>query len=62
MLAMPPGPDVEPCHERQVAVLERTQWADWLDPTSAGGGRPAHVATGNARRGPYWLTVFPPAA
>ena len=33
MLTMPPGPDVAPYHNRQIAVLDRSQWADWLDPT-----------------------------
>jgi putative SOS response-associated peptidase YedK len=33
MLTMPPGPDIAPYHDRQVAVLERDRWADWLDPS-----------------------------
>lgn len=37
MLTMPPGPDVAPYHDRQVAVLDRDQWADWLDPTVPAG-------------------------
>lgn len=32
MLTMPPGPDVAPYHSRQVAVLDRSSWVDWLDP------------------------------
>ena len=32
MLTMPPGPDVAPYHDRQVAVLDRAAWAGWLDP------------------------------
>jgi putative SOS response-associated peptidase YedK len=32
MLTMEPGPDVAPYHQRQVAVLDRADWADWLDP------------------------------
>ena len=32
MLTMAPGPDVAPYHDRQIALLERGQWADWLDP------------------------------
>ena len=35
MLTTPPGPDVAPFHDRQVAILPQTQWADWLGP--AGG-------------------------
>jgi putative SOS response-associated peptidase YedK len=32
MLTVPPGPDVEPYHNRQVAVLGPARWAAWLDP------------------------------
>ena len=32
MLTMPPGPDVAAYHNRQIAVLDRGRWADWLDP------------------------------
>ncbi|MBO9623934.1 MAG: SOS response-associated peptidase [Sphingomonas sp.] len=32
MLTLPPGPDVAPYHDRQIAVLDRNRWADWLDP------------------------------
>jgi len=32
MLTMPPGEDVAPYHDRQVAILDRSQWTDWLDP------------------------------
>jgi putative SOS response-associated peptidase YedK len=32
MLTVAPGPDVAPYHDRQIAVLDRTGWADWLDP------------------------------
>jgi putative SOS response-associated peptidase YedK len=31
MLTMPPGPDIAPYYDRQVAVLERGRWADWLN-------------------------------
>lgn len=34
MLTMAPGPDVAPYHDRQIAILERTHWADWLDPSA----------------------------
>jgi putative SOS response-associated peptidase YedK len=34
MLTCEPGPDVAPIHNRQVVVLDRTQWAAWLDPAS----------------------------
>lgn len=33
MLTMPPGPDVSPYHDRQIAVLDRADWIDWLDPS-----------------------------
>ena len=32
MLTTEPGPDVAPFHHRQVAVLHRKDWAQWLDP------------------------------
>jgi putative SOS response-associated peptidase YedK len=32
MLTCEPGPDVAPIHNRQVVVLDRNQWSDWLDP------------------------------
>jgi len=31
LLTMPPGPDVAPYHDRQIVILERAAWADWLD-------------------------------
>ncbi|UPA27000.1 SOS response-associated peptidase [Shinella oryzae] len=31
MLTMEPGPDVAPYHDRQIVILERSSWADWLD-------------------------------
>lgn len=33
MLTMAPGPDVAPYHDRQIVILERNAWADWLDPS-----------------------------
>jgi putative SOS response-associated peptidase YedK len=30
MLTIPPGPDVAPFHNRQVAVLPKEKWAAWL--------------------------------
>lgn len=32
MLTMEPGPDIVPYHDRQIVILERHAWADWLDP------------------------------
>jgi putative SOS response-associated peptidase YedK len=31
MLTMPPGPDIAPYHDRQIAILDRGDWAAWLD-------------------------------
>jgi putative SOS response-associated peptidase YedK len=33
MLTMEPGPDIAPYHDRQIAILDRRDWADWLDPS-----------------------------
>jgi putative SOS response-associated peptidase YedK len=33
MLTMPPGPDIAPYHDRQIVILEREAWSDWLDPS-----------------------------
>lgn len=33
MLTMEPGPDIAPYHDRQIVILERETWADWLDPS-----------------------------
>src|SRR4051812_31048281 len=35
MLTCEPGPDVAPIHDRQVVVLDREQWLQWLDPDSS---------------------------
>jgi putative SOS response-associated peptidase YedK len=32
MLTMEPGSDIAPYHNRQIVILERDAWADWLDP------------------------------
>jgi putative SOS response-associated peptidase YedK len=32
MLTTEPGPDVAPYHHRQIVVLDRPDWARWLDP------------------------------
>jgi putative SOS response-associated peptidase YedK len=31
MLTMEPGPDIAPYHDRQMAILDRGAWVDWLD-------------------------------
>jgi putative SOS response-associated peptidase YedK len=33
MLTTEPGPDVAPYHDRQIVVLNRRDWAAWLDPS-----------------------------
>lgn len=33
MLTMEPGPDIERYHDRQIVILERDAWAEWLDPS-----------------------------
>jgi putative SOS response-associated peptidase YedK len=33
MLTTEPGPDIVPYHDRQIVILERGAWADWLDPS-----------------------------
>jgi putative SOS response-associated peptidase YedK len=35
MLTMPPGPDIAPYHDRQIAILDRADWAAWLDPSTS---------------------------
>lgn len=34
LLTCPPGPDVAPYHPRQMVVIERRDWASWLDGSS----------------------------
>ena len=31
LLTVPPGPDIEPYHNRQIALLAPAQWRSWLD-------------------------------
>ncbi|MGE0767953.1 MAG: SOS response-associated peptidase family protein [Hyphomicrobiaceae bacterium] len=33
MLTMGPGPDITPYHDRQIIILDRADWVDWLDPS-----------------------------
>jgi putative SOS response-associated peptidase YedK len=35
MLTCEPGPDIAPYHNRQVALLPKSQWAAWLGPADA---------------------------
>ncbi len=34
LLTAPPGPDVEPLHNRQIVLLRPDQWRPWLDGTA----------------------------
>ena len=36
MLTTAPGPDVAPYHDRQIVILDRNAWADWLDLSVSG--------------------------
>lgn len=49
MLTMSPGPDVAPYHDRQVVILERDAWADWLDPSVSARGLIKPLAPGSLR-------------
>jgi putative SOS response-associated peptidase YedK len=31
MLTMEPRPDIAPYHDRQVVIIERDAWTDWLN-------------------------------
>ena len=33
MLTMEPGSDIAPYHDRQIVILDRADWAAWLDPS-----------------------------
>ena len=47
MLTCPPGPDVAPYHDRQVAVLPSSDWAAWLDPSVPAAGLLRPLAAGS---------------
>lgn len=34
MLTCAPGPDIAPFHDRQIVILHRRHWADWLNPAA----------------------------
>lgn len=46
MLTTSPGTDVAPYHDRQVAVLDRSQWSTWLDETKTVKGLIGPLAPG----------------
>ncbi|MEA3058520.1 MAG: hypothetical protein QOF34_1335, partial [Sphingomonadales bacterium] len=31
LLTVPPGPDIAPYHNRQIALLDPPKWCSWLD-------------------------------
>jgi putative SOS response-associated peptidase YedK len=41
LLTMPPGPDIAPYHDRQIAILPPDLWARWLGPPNAQPDLPA---------------------
>ena len=47
MLTTAPGPDIAPYHDRQVVIVERDDWAGWLDGSRAADAvcRPAPAGT-----------------
>ncbi len=47
MLTMEPGPDIAPYHDRQIVILERDTWADWLDPSVSASSLIRPLATGS---------------
>ena len=50
MLTMPPGPDIAPYHDRQIAILDRADWAAWLDPAVSAKATLEAAACGQPRR------------
>jgi putative SOS response-associated peptidase YedK len=57
MLTTEPGEDVKPYHHRQIVVLPRDRWADWLD-TSV----PAGEVIGALPKGSLEvIRVYPPS-
>ena len=49
LLTTAPGPDVAPYHNRQIVVLERSDWARWLDPAVPAGGILRSLPAGSLR-------------
>jgi putative SOS response-associated peptidase YedK len=47
MLTAPPGPDVAPIHNRQIVVLERTDWRGWLGGAAGSADRLCASAAGS---------------
>jgi putative SOS response-associated peptidase YedK len=49
MLTTKPSPDVAPYHDRQVVVLDRADWARWLDPSASARAILAPLPPGSLR-------------
>jgi len=47
MLTMAPGPDIAPYHDRQIAIVDRADWAAWLDPSISAKGLLKPLAAGS---------------
>jgi putative SOS response-associated peptidase YedK len=54
MLTCPPGPDVAPTHDRQVALLDRSDWKAWLN-----GSAPAAELIRTLPAGSLTITAAP---
>jgi len=55
LLTVPPGPDVAPYHNRQVALLEPPQWRAWLD-----GSESSRKLLGSSTAGSLIVAQKPP--
>lgn len=49
MLTLAPGPDVAPYHDRQIAVLERTDWEAWVGEAAPPEGLLRSASAGSLR-------------
>jgi putative SOS response-associated peptidase YedK len=49
MLTAEPGPDLAPYHNRQIAVLDRSDWSKWLDPRMSAKGISKPLRAGSLR-------------
>jgi putative SOS response-associated peptidase YedK len=56
LLTVPPGPDVAPYHNRQIAILALEQWRPWLD-----GSRPSTELLRPSAAGSLAVTAGAPA-
>lgn len=52
MLTMPPGPDVAPYHDRQVAILRPVHWQHWLGGDAVGAEALPVCEAGSLSAGP----------